>query len=342
MIRLLLLLLAALALGAQDRPALDGLDPVLLTEGKDADGRESLTARHEGFLYHFASEETRVRFLKDPARYGIQLGGACARMGAPVSGDPGAYHVHGGRIYIFGSTDCYQRFKAAPDRYLESGVTGFDWQPTPAATADATQAWARLLEALGGADNWRLAQGLVERRGAQVRTFRGGDSLRVDGGSGDRAFSNVTTPAAAFSVFRGEARRARPATAQATLRMLARDIFPLLRGPEPEMYATGARDGLLWLRLRRDGVLLDAALDPATGRLTRLAYVGRNGDGEAGRIELAYSDFRAVGGLLLPHKLDGTFRGERAEALSAVIDSYELNPADLEARFAVPPQLGGN
>src|ERR1051325_2206887 len=109
-IRSLILLCAlAAAVWSQTRnsgPALEGNDPVLLTEGKDVEGLESLTVQHGRFLYRFASAETRDRFNKDPERYSIQLDGACARMGPPVTGDQNAYLVYNGRIYIMGSQEC--------------------------------------------------------------------------------------------------------------------------------------------------------------------------------------------------------------------------------------------
>ena len=37
---------------------------------------------HGNFEYRFVSEQTRSRLCEQPERYEIQLGGACARMGA--------------------------------------------------------------------------------------------------------------------------------------------------------------------------------------------------------------------------------------------------------------------
>src|SRR5580700_9353099 len=123
------LLIVAAACAAAQAPktaALEGLDPVLLTEGQEAPGKDSITAQQGRFLYQFSTDETRARFRKEPDRYGIQLDGACARMGPPVGGSPDAYFVYDHRIYVFGSSDCYKRFAADPKKYLESE------QPKPA------------------------------------------------------------------------------------------------------------------------------------------------------------------------------------------------------------------
>src|ERR1043166_9350269 len=108
----------------------EGLDPVLLTEGREEPGQSSITAREGQFLYQFANAETRERFTKDPGRYAIQLDGACARMGAPTTGNPDSYYVFEGKIYIFASTDCYKAFKERADRHLESKQPAVEWRPT--------------------------------------------------------------------------------------------------------------------------------------------------------------------------------------------------------------------
>src|SRR5689334_9891569 len=102
-------------------PALEGMDPVLLTQGKEVPGKETLSVRHNGFWYTFSSAQTKEQFEKDPGRYGIQLDGACARMGAPTRGNADVSFVHKGRIYIFGSSQCYKLFSADPEKYLSTG-----------------------------------------------------------------------------------------------------------------------------------------------------------------------------------------------------------------------------
>jgi protein tyrosine phosphatase (PTP) superfamily phosphohydrolase (DUF442 family)/YHS domain-containing protein len=99
--------------------ALGGLDPVLLVEGKEAKGEAKYSMARGAFEYRFFSEETRKRFAGTPERYTVQLEGACARMGAPVPGDPQLWLVHDGRIYIFGSEECRKEFRSNPAKYLK-------------------------------------------------------------------------------------------------------------------------------------------------------------------------------------------------------------------------------
>jgi putative intracellular protease/amidase/YHS domain-containing protein len=110
------------AVPSAPRAALRGLDPVLLTEGREVAGLESLEATHEGYRYLFATEASRAKFLQAPTTYSIQLQGACALMArsgsAPGSGDPSRYLVHDRRIYVFATESCRDSFKADPARYL--------------------------------------------------------------------------------------------------------------------------------------------------------------------------------------------------------------------------------
>lgn len=103
------------------RPALLGFDPVRLSAGEEVKGLEELAVEHGGYRYLFATEADRKAFLGDPARYEIQFKGACAYMvhfgEGPGSGDPDRFHVHKGRIYIFGTENCRDTFKESPDKY---------------------------------------------------------------------------------------------------------------------------------------------------------------------------------------------------------------------------------
>src|ERR1700730_12383066 len=137
---------------AQDvMPVLEGLDPVILLQGKEVQGNLKITSTRGNFQYFFASEENKAAVEKDSARYEIQLNGACARMGPPVTGDPALYTVYQGRIYIFGSGECKKRFEAAPAHYLE---TEGEVKPK-AVTPDALKKGQALIEkavaAMGGA-----------------------------------------------------------------------------------------------------------------------------------------------------------------------------------------------
>jgi YHS domain-containing protein len=121
-----LLLLSGVFVGqasAQSKPpfdALEGLDPVMLVQGREVQGEMNLTVTRGQFRYYFANAANKATFDQDPTRYEIQANGECSRMGAPVYGTPDLYSVYQGRIYIFGSGECKKRFDAAPEKYFPS------------------------------------------------------------------------------------------------------------------------------------------------------------------------------------------------------------------------------
>jgi putative intracellular protease/amidase/YHS domain-containing protein len=102
--------------------ALKGLDPVLLTQGKEMRGSSKFALTHRKFHYLFASEANRALFQKDPDRYGIQMAGRCGMM-PPMLGNSDLFTVHKNQIYIFASPGCKTRFNASPDRYIADYAT---------------------------------------------------------------------------------------------------------------------------------------------------------------------------------------------------------------------------
>src|SRR5678816_1022941 len=137
---------------AQDLvPALEGLDPVMLVQGKEVQGNLKIAATRGQFQYMFATLENKTAFEKDPQRYEIQLEGACARMGPGVGGNPDLYTVFRGRIYIFGSADCLKMFNAAPEKFIEPEPTVTTGAaPTPDALKKGEALIAKAVATLGG------------------------------------------------------------------------------------------------------------------------------------------------------------------------------------------------
>lgn len=123
----LLALIAFLPVFAQEKAqdkgaqALNGNDPVILaTQDDEKLGSPKITVSRGGFLYQFVNEKNKATFEKNPAQYEIQMGGACARMGAGsgASGNPGLYGVYKNRIYIFGTDDCKTTFMKDPQTFV--------------------------------------------------------------------------------------------------------------------------------------------------------------------------------------------------------------------------------
>jgi len=92
----------------------------------------------------FANTETATN-PEGSGSVGIQLGGACARMGESVT-ESGSYYVYEGKIYIFGSPACYKAFKENPAKYLTTPVV---WKPTAADLQAGSERLSQVRTAMG-------------------------------------------------------------------------------------------------------------------------------------------------------------------------------------------------
>lgn len=342
--------------GAEAVPIpLEGLDPVLLAEGKEVQGEDKFSLVRGRFRYFFASAETRARFEREPGRYEIQLGGTCARMGPGTQGNPDLFVVHKGRIYLFGSPECVKAFKAAPENYLEPD-TPHAWK---AATAEASAKGRALIEkaveAAGGASkvdglkSYQM-QGFTSRRTrdgvAEMKTslaWAAPDRVRQERVFGpDMTLATVVTPGEAFFVMRG----ASPMIDEQRLsfeKQFKRNLLAVLRARKGEGFkaaAVGAgksgETSVEHVEVAFDGLLLTLGVDPSTGRVLTLAYRGRGPGGAFGEIVETYSDFRTVEGLSLPFKSDATFNGAAEPTQSYRIESLVINGDIPAALFERP------
>jgi putative intracellular protease/amidase/YHS domain-containing protein len=100
--------------GDEPPTALNGLDPVLLTAGKETKGQPELSVTRDGFRYLFSDASNRAKFEKEPDRYAIQFHGQCAVMRG-ARAQPDLYTVYKERIYAFGSEGCKATFLQQPE-----------------------------------------------------------------------------------------------------------------------------------------------------------------------------------------------------------------------------------
>ena len=337
--------------------ALDGVDVVvLLQQGKEVFGKSALHAVHGGFNYLFSSEENKAEFEKAPAKYAIQLGGMCARMGGMVTGNPSDYVVHDGKIYIFGSDECRKLFVATPAKYLPR-------PPAPMPTSAQAVAKGRTLldkaaVAHGGnkldtltsyIEAWTTTQqrqmGPVSITTRNISRFPGGarNERTIPMNSGIRTITTVLTPSDAWGAFGTDVSVPPPAALPALQRILWQQLIPLLRNrkePDVKVAALGTStvDGATLERVRvvRGGVDVVINVDAKSGRVHSLSYVDRKSDGEVGEIAIAYADYKPIDGVLVPFAEKGTFNGAPNETLTRTLDSASVNAAVDAALFQRP------
>ena len=353
----MIVMLSVVPLRAQAPPpaaeALDGVDTVLLLKtGKETFGKAAFKSEYERFTYLFASADTKAEFDAAPARYAIQMNGACARMGSGT-GNPSNYAVVDGKIYIFASDACQKAFVAAPARFIPKPPP-----PLPS-NADAQAAGRALLDraaqAHGGAKldaltaytesyvvatanpmpspprvttTWRLPDGVRSERSFQM----GGRAttivtLLADGTGWNGPVDAPLSPT-------------NPVSLPGLQQQMRRLILPLLRTRNapgtkiaalPPATVEGVR--LDRVRLVRDGLDVTLNIDPASGRVHSTTAIDRGTDAAFGEVVVIFGDYREVDGLLVPFSEKGMFEGQPEPFLSRHLDSAVANPAIDPALF---------
>ncbi|HEX9698114.1 MAG TPA: hypothetical protein VGD06_01530 [Acidobacteriota bacterium] len=346
----------------KEAEALLGFDPIELIGSQEKLGRSDLTAQHEGLTYLFVSEENRRLFLGDPQRYGVQMGGLCARLGRTTGGDQDLYMVHEGRIYIFASSTCVDFFEAAPEKYLEPDPpASLRETASPGELRRGRELIARAVDGLGGAAAVDGLATLVERVTVMRPTAQGevaagqaaildfaGERFRrerqipsgtladvsVDGQGWWRSpgGAEVFSPAQAANLAR-EMVIANPAY---ILRMRDRDAFIAAAAGDPA--AAGAAEARVEVELDGD-YRWTLTIDSASGTISRIAFVDRGPEGDWGTVEHILSDYRRAGGLDWPHRRVVTFNGEGVPYWGTRTASLETN-VELDAvLFERPAEL---
>ncbi len=351
---------------AQGRPAaveaLDGVDPVLLVQGKEVSGKPELKVVRGGFEYSFASAETKATFEKEPAKYEIQLKGLCARMGKATGGRPSDFLVHDGRIYIFGSDECNKKFAAEPAKYLPPAPVPMP--STSRAAAGGRALIERTVKAIGGAarvdpiETYVETSSRIQKRPTgdvpvTVKTmWRFPDAVRMERTATvqGKVMSSATlmTPSGMWYLSQGHAYEANAAGRPSMELDFGRQIVPLLHarrsgGFKAAALGAGTVEGSAVDRVRvvNGGVDVTLGVNPSSGRIHSISFVDRSqAEGHYGEYTVLYSDYRPVDGLMLPFSERVSFNGVRDEALTQTIDAIAINPA-LDRALFEPGTAGG-
>ena len=337
-------------------PVLEGLDPVMLVQGKEVQGDIKITTTRGRFQYLFANAENRTAFEKDPQRYEIQLDGSCARMGPGVEADPDLYTVCRGHIYVFGSENCLKMFKAAPENFVEAQPVITGVSATPEALRQGQALIEKAVAALGGEKKLdglksyreqgnfitRLPAGQIQNKTNLTIVFP--DRIRRET---TRSFGTVTSVATPGESFVSTDRGANPMTIGARRELekqeVQRTVLGILRMRKSTNFrAIGsglAKSGAINLEqvaVAFDDLNLTLGIDATTGRVLTLAFHGRGTDGAFGEIVESFGDFRTIDGLSLPFKTDTTWNGEAMRSL--ILDIISVNSDIDPLLFEKPKQ----
>lgn len=96
--------------------AAGGYDVVsYFTEQKPEQGSALISLKHGGAEYHFVSALHRDQFSANPEAFLPQYGGHCAyglTKGKTMTGDPQAWLIHKGKLYLASSREALTEFQA--------------------------------------------------------------------------------------------------------------------------------------------------------------------------------------------------------------------------------------
>lgn len=328
--------------------ALLGFDPILLIHGEEVLGDEEIYVVHEGYQYLFTNEEHKSLFASNPERYAIQLHGICARVGGTTMGVADLYAVHEGRIYIFASTHCVELFEEAPTRYLEPGAP-------PALAHSASQEQRKAGRALIAKAVEAIGPGLDDVKSYEERSFilhQGQDGaevkapfamIRTSGGiRRERTYPSYGTIAevvrhseAFYSNPNGTGEMNR-AQAVALAREFKRDVLVVLRVRNSEGFEAAAiGQGIAGegdeyrvveqVAVDYAGMRMTLGIDPESGKVLSLSYIGRGPGGVWGEMVQTFSDFRRTGELSLPYKKKLSFDGEPLPQRTITVEEIVIN-----------------
>jgi YHS domain-containing protein len=108
-----------LAAGGRDVVAYFGLK-----SGDGVKGSAAHSTTHKGITFHFANAENLATFQADPDKYAPRFGGYCAfamSSGYFAPGDPDAWTVHDGALYLNVSKTIRARWALRRSSHIASG-----------------------------------------------------------------------------------------------------------------------------------------------------------------------------------------------------------------------------
>lgn len=334
---LILLMWGSAALARAETPppvlALKGLDPIALASGEEKNGLESHEATFGRFKYRFLSEENKKTFFARPEQHAIQFGGACGKMG-PFSGtgNPERYFIHDKRIYIFASESCRDAFKKDPEKHIDRP------NPVPSGSDEERKLGAQLIDkALTGFGGAKVVDALkalqrvekiVYRQngkeiiGAGRATWVFPDAVRMEEDYGT-PYGHVVRGGGGFELYGKQNWTLEPAMRDVAWRRALREPILMLRNRHAKDFVALAR-GDNQVEVALGGATCLWTLDGKTGRILSVEYKDRRGI--VGDNAIAYSDFKSVNGVMLPHSRKESFNGKLLAIPERMIQAIEVDP----------------
>jgi len=317
-------LLAALTLSEPNLVGTFRYDPVLLVDaGKQEVGAYTLSADRYGYRYLFASADNRAKFLAQPDKYEIQLGGGCGKMGSLSGrGSPDRFALYKGKIYIFASDGCRTTFLANADNLIEK-----DAPPISGTSAEAVHgkelveravAWAGGAKAIAGLKNLKFELKENVKSGntdyLHVATFAiayPGRALQTDKWN-ESVYSNLVAGEEGRFIDSRGTTVMHPAQVRAVERLVNQLLPTMLRahsGRDFLAFARGkGRSGQEKVEIHFDGSWGALEVNPGSGEIVAYEFIARRASHGIERHEV--TSFAQVGGVKVPRAWTVFFDGK--------------------------------
>ena len=127
-----------------ERVAVGGYDPVTYFRGRGTPikGSARFKLTWKGAAWHFSSKANADAFKANPTGFAPQYGGHCAwamAQGYLAPGDPTAYDIVGGKLYLNYDQDIRAKWRANIAGFIAKG--GPNWAKVPAGKTYGGSSW---------------------------------------------------------------------------------------------------------------------------------------------------------------------------------------------------------
>lgn len=326
-----LCLIAAVAgsLVAQDAPKFGTfrVDVVsLIQNGRVEVGRVAHSADRFGYRYLFSSKAHLDAFLRDPAKYEVQLGGACGKM-AELSGRGSTerYWVYKGKLYIFASDGCRTGFQANPEGHIEKDELELKATATEAKRGrellDRAAKWSGLhnlgqTESITFSHDSELKQGdKTYKVKSTTRISADGDFFAVTTYDGQGYANQISNGKAIEIDPKGVREEHVPTWRRALERRRARNLTYILlnrRSKAMTVRHDGTANGIASVVVNLDGATSTLWIEESSGKVLSQIVKGRNGPGIIGEVQREFTQYATAQGITLPVAWTATYNGQES------------------------------
>jgi YHS domain-containing protein len=313
-----------------------------IQSGRRTTGLMAHRTVHGSWEYRFTSAKNLRVFRANPARYAVQLGGACGRMGELSGvGRPELSSVVNDRLYIFASPGCQRAFVKAPMRFLEQD----EWLSQGLGDPRAMTLRERILAWAGGRAPWQHPAPFTVRTDDPItlsdtayvhrttHAFGTHESYFALDQWNDTTFAHQLRASSGEFLRNGKVERVADASQiRAILRERDRSYWHALHvmaDPEALIAAGPTRDSL---RIQMKGHIVTVVADEATGAVKALAYVGRWGGSAIADVRVEYGAFTEWNERKLPTSWTVSVNGKPVPEARVANAEYQAGFTDISIR----------